>query len=156
MQGVDWVHATGITPAIGPGPLSMWQEAMAEAGRRGVPISFDLNHRPQLGPLKQLWDVVTPFLPRWEGRAPRATHPLARSPPTSGTVRGTRRSRRPAHCPLPTAHCPLPTALHSMRVTRSPAHPLTRSPTRPLTHSPTRPLSPSPVSPSRAARPASA
>lgn len=61
-DGVGWLHATGITPAISPGALSMWRGALDAATSMGLPISFDLNHRPQLGPLDELWSWVAPYV----------------------------------------------------------------------------------------------
>ena len=60
--GCGWVHATGITPAISPGARSMWTGALDAATSLGLPISFDLNHRPQLGPLDELWGWVRPYV----------------------------------------------------------------------------------------------
>lgn len=56
------MHATGITPAISPGARSMWTGALDAATSLGLPISFDLNHRPQLGPLDELWGWVRPYV----------------------------------------------------------------------------------------------
>ena len=61
-NGAGWLHATGITPAISPGARYMWRSALDEATSSGLPISFDLNHRPQLGPLHELWAEVQPYL----------------------------------------------------------------------------------------------
>lgn len=61
-DGAGWLHATGITPAISPGARCMWKAALDEASANGMPISFDLNHRPQLGPLDTLWADVRPYL----------------------------------------------------------------------------------------------
>ena len=61
-DGVGWLHATGITPAISHGARSMWRAALDVATSMGLPISFDLNHRPQLGPLDELWGWVAPYL----------------------------------------------------------------------------------------------
>lgn len=61
-EGVGWLHATGITPAISPGALSMWQGALDAATAIDMPISFDLNHRPQLGILDELWAWVSPYV----------------------------------------------------------------------------------------------
>ncbi|MEY4534562.1 MAG: hypothetical protein RLZZ246_880, partial [Planctomycetota bacterium] len=50
-----WFHVSGITPALGDGPLRATAEALAMANRLGVRTSFDLNFRPAL----------------WQGRDPR-------------------------------------------------------------------------------------
>ena len=61
-DGIGWLHATGITPAISPGARAMWGGALDAATSMGLPISFDLNHRPQLGPLDELWGWVRPYV----------------------------------------------------------------------------------------------
>ncbi|MES2059049.1 MAG: sugar kinase [Pseudomonadota bacterium] len=43
-----WLHVSGITVALGPGPIGQLRGAVAAAQRRGVPISFDCNYRPVL------------------------------------------------------------------------------------------------------------
>lgn len=40
----------------------MWQGALDAATSMDLPISFDLNHRPQLGPLDELWSWVAPYV----------------------------------------------------------------------------------------------
>jgi len=42
------LHLSGITPALGPNPRAATEWAVAEARRRGVPVSFDLNYRSKL------------------------------------------------------------------------------------------------------------
>ena len=57
-----YVHATGITPMLGDGACGNWTKSMAAAERLGVPVVCDLNHRPQLGSLEELWSRVAPVL----------------------------------------------------------------------------------------------
>ena len=55
-EAVDWgivrqarlVHLSGITPALGPGPMGVVRRAIAEATAAGVPVSFDTNYRSRL------------------------------------------------------------------------------------------------------------
>eukprot|EP00501_MAST-03F_sp_TOSAG23-6_P001954 GSMAST32.ASY1.ANO1.2038.1 assembled CDS len=47
----DWVHATGITPLCGVLAQSL-----------GLTVSIDLNHRPALGTLSELWKIVSTVL----------------------------------------------------------------------------------------------
>lgn len=58
LRSASWLHLTGITPALGTGPLACAANAMASARRLGVTISFDLNYR------STLWsaDVAAPVL----------------------------------------------------------------------------------------------
>jgi 2-dehydro-3-deoxygluconokinase len=43
-----WLHVSGITLALGEGPAQLVEHAVAWARERGVPISFDPNHRTAL------------------------------------------------------------------------------------------------------------
>ena len=58
LDGVDWFHLSGITPALGPVPAQSAIAAVRAAAARGIPISFDGNYRAKL------WE-------RWDGD-PRA------------------------------------------------------------------------------------
>lgn len=53
LDGAQIVHLTGITPALGAGPLRLVERAIIEARRRGVRVSFDVNYRTRL------WDAET-------------------------------------------------------------------------------------------------
>lgn len=48
LAGADWLHLSGITPALGDGPARAAQDAVEHARRAGVRISIDLNYRPAL------------------------------------------------------------------------------------------------------------
>ncbi|OLR92710.1 sugar kinase [Actinokineospora bangkokensis] len=48
VAAADVLHLTGITPALGPGPLRAVERAIALARAAGVPVSFDVNHRRTL------------------------------------------------------------------------------------------------------------
>jgi 2-dehydro-3-deoxygluconokinase len=58
LEGVDRLHLSGITPALGPVPAEAALAAVQAASARGVPVSFDGNYRAKL------WE-------RWDGD-PRA------------------------------------------------------------------------------------
>ncbi len=63
LNGADWFHASGITPALGDGPAAALASAIACARAQGIPVSFDLNYREAL----------------WRDRDPRPlVEPLAR------------------------------------------------------------------------------
>lgn len=53
LAGADWLHLSGITPALGPGPAEAAVAAAQAACAAGIPISFDGNWR---GKLWELWD----------------------------------------------------------------------------------------------------
>jgi 2-dehydro-3-deoxygluconokinase len=46
--GAQWLHVSGITPALGAGPAAATLRAMREARAQGLSISFDCNYRAQL------------------------------------------------------------------------------------------------------------
>ncbi|OLC03070.1 MAG: hypothetical protein AUH78_12005 [Gemmatimonadetes bacterium 13_1_40CM_4_69_8] len=63
LAGTDWFHVSGITPALGEGPVAALAGAIACARARGTPVSLDLNYRAAL----------------WRDRNPRPLiEPLAR------------------------------------------------------------------------------
>lgn len=63
LEGASWFHATGITPALGNGPVGALTRAIGSARAHGIRVSLDLNYREAL----------------WRGRDPRAlVEPLAR------------------------------------------------------------------------------
>ncbi len=48
MQGADWFHWTGITPALSLGAAYACQEAITKAKEMGLTVSGDLNYRKKL------------------------------------------------------------------------------------------------------------
>ena len=50
-----WLHVTGITPLVSAPARQSWDGALHAAARAGLPASLDLNWRPQLGTLGELW-----------------------------------------------------------------------------------------------------
>ncbi|MGH8051054.1 MAG: PfkB family carbohydrate kinase [Arenimonas sp.] len=55
--GADWLHVSGVTPALGERAAKAAIEAVQTAHRLGVQVSFDGNFRPKL------WQA-------WQGHAP--------------------------------------------------------------------------------------
>lgn len=49
-SGARWLHLTGITPALGPGPRRAVAAAVRAAAAAGLRISFDPNYRARLWP----------------------------------------------------------------------------------------------------------
>jgi len=54
LDGVDRLHLSGITPALGPVPAQSAIAAARAAAERGIPVSFDGNWR---GKLWERWDA---------------------------------------------------------------------------------------------------
>jgi len=48
LEGVEWFHITGITPAISENAMQLSLDAVAEAKKRGITVSCDLNYRKNL------------------------------------------------------------------------------------------------------------
>lgn len=48
LDGVNWLHLSGITPALGQGPASAALGAARQARANGARVSFDFNYRPAL------------------------------------------------------------------------------------------------------------
>ncbi|TMI83661.1 MAG: sugar kinase [Bacillati bacterium ANGP1] len=100
LDGARVVHLTGITPALGPNASRLVERAIAEARRRRVRISFDVNYRAKL------WDP--PATPR---RSSARRDRRTRSSTGSGraSAAGSSSSRSEAQAPWPRTR-PGPTA----------------------------------------------
>jgi 2-dehydro-3-deoxygluconokinase len=61
LRDASWLHLTGITPALGPGPLQSAAAAMAAARQAGIAVSFDLNYRATLWPADTAASALQPF-----------------------------------------------------------------------------------------------
>lgn len=48
LDGADWFHFTGITPALGDGAAEICLEACKAAREKGITVSCDLNYRKKL------------------------------------------------------------------------------------------------------------
>jgi 2-dehydro-3-deoxygluconokinase len=48
LEGADWLHLSGVTPALGERPAAAALAAVRAAASRGVKVSFDCNYRPSL------------------------------------------------------------------------------------------------------------
>jgi 2-dehydro-3-deoxygluconokinase len=64
LAGADWLHVSGVTPALGAASAEAALRALQAARTRGVRASFDCNYRPKL------WQA-------WNGDAPRILRALA-------------------------------------------------------------------------------
>lgn len=54
LEGADWFHVTGITPALGQNLAELCVEAVQKARRKGITVSCDYNYR------KKLWNYGKP------------------------------------------------------------------------------------------------
>ena len=59
LDGADWFHFTGITPALGPNLVEICREACRTAKAKGVKISCDLNYRGKLWTREQARAAMT-------------------------------------------------------------------------------------------------
>ncbi len=57
-----WLHWSGITPALSPTAAAIVREASAEAKRRGLRISFDLNYRAKLWTRETAGKTLAPLM----------------------------------------------------------------------------------------------
>lgn len=62
LQGADWFHWTGITPAISDGAAAACLEAIQTANRLGVKVSGDVNYRRNLWRYGKTAQAVMPDL----------------------------------------------------------------------------------------------
>ncbi len=62
LTGARWLVVSGITPLLGDGPRSAWGGALTFAELDGTLIAMDLNHRPTLGTIEELWTIIRPRL----------------------------------------------------------------------------------------------
>jgi len=56
LEGADWLHLSGVSPALGPEAARATLDAARQARKQGIRVSFDGNFRPKL------WQ-------RWQGDA---------------------------------------------------------------------------------------
>jgi len=62
MNGADWLHVTGITPALGERGTASTARAIKEAKRAGARVSADLNYRKKLWTEAKAKDVMGPLM----------------------------------------------------------------------------------------------
>ncbi len=48
LEGVDWLHTTGITPALSASAAALTVQAVRKAREKGITVSLDLNFRSKL------------------------------------------------------------------------------------------------------------
>jgi 2-dehydro-3-deoxygluconokinase len=62
VRAARWLHLSGITPALGAGPLATVERAMTEAAAAGLTISFDVNYRSRLWSEAQAAECLAPLM----------------------------------------------------------------------------------------------
>ena len=63
LEGYDWLHLSGITPALGPGCADLVLACLAAGRKKGMTISFDGNFRSALWSWEEARDFCTRCLP---------------------------------------------------------------------------------------------
>lgn len=58
-KDAEWLHTTGITPALSDSMTEVTMKALETAKKKGIKISFDINYRSKLWDLKKAKDVLT-------------------------------------------------------------------------------------------------
>ncbi len=59
LDGADWFHFTGITPALGGNMEAITLEACQKARDRGITVSCDVNYRKKLWSIEKATDVMS-------------------------------------------------------------------------------------------------
>ena len=62
-DGVDWLHFTGITPALSASMREVTRVCLEEAKKRGVTVSCDLNYRKKLWTTQEAYAAMTSYMP---------------------------------------------------------------------------------------------
>ena len=63
LEGAEWFHWTGITPALGGNLPAICMEACKTAKRKNITVSCDLNFRKKLWSSQQAKDIMGKLLP---------------------------------------------------------------------------------------------
>ena len=58
LEGADWFHFTGITPALGDNVAEICLEAVKAAKKKGITVSCDLNYRNKLWSKEKAGEVM--------------------------------------------------------------------------------------------------
>lgn len=62
IRQADWLHLTGITPALGAGPRHTVKRAIQEAIDHAITVSFDVNYRAKLWSPEEAATTLAPLL----------------------------------------------------------------------------------------------
>lgn len=66
LKGAQWLHLTGITPALGGQTAAICEEACMEAKRQNIRVSIDVNFRRKLWTQQQAGKTLSRLLPMAE------------------------------------------------------------------------------------------
>ena len=64
LDGYDWLHLSGITPALGPNCRTLILDMLKVAKKKGLTVSFDGNFRSTLWSWEEARDYCTQCLPQ--------------------------------------------------------------------------------------------
>jgi 2-dehydro-3-deoxygluconokinase len=62
LEGAQWFHTSGITPALSDSAAEVTREALAAAKQAGLRVSYDLNYRSKLWPPEKAQAVQEPLM----------------------------------------------------------------------------------------------
>ena len=62
LDGADWFHFSGITPALGGDLPKIVERALKLAKDRGITVSCDLNYRARLWSPQEAQKVMIPYM----------------------------------------------------------------------------------------------
>ena len=62
LKGAEWLHWSGITPALSTNCARLTAEALSAAKKAGITVSFDLNYRAKLWSPEQAAKTLTPLM----------------------------------------------------------------------------------------------
>ena len=63
LEGADWFHFTGITPALGGEMPEVCLDAVKKAKEKGITVSCDLNYRGKLWSREKAGEVMSKLMP---------------------------------------------------------------------------------------------
>ena len=63
LEGYDWLHLSGITPALSNSCQILIEAAIYAARQLGMTISFDCNYRSMLWSFDEARDIISRYLP---------------------------------------------------------------------------------------------
>lgn len=62
LKNASWFHFSGITPALGDGPLSIVHQACKIAKEKNVRVSIDINYRQKLWSIQEAQQALLPLM----------------------------------------------------------------------------------------------
>ena len=62
LEGVNWFHFSGITPALGDNVAEITRQALIACKKHGVTVSCDLNYRNKLWSKEKAREVMSEFM----------------------------------------------------------------------------------------------